>query len=450
MRHRQISRRTVLKAGGVALALPMLDIMRPRRASADLEVRRHVNICGTLGFFREAWEPAATGPSYQDTEYLSLLNEHRANYTILSGLSQEEQQRIQPHNSEITWLTSARHPGTDGFQNTISIDQAMAKHLGYQTRFPSLTLGTFSPQSQSYTDTGVMIPAIISPANLFAAMFLQGTPEEVAQQKARLTDGGSVLDYLLDKQATFRADLGASDKHALDAYFQAVREAEMQLGEVAAWSERPKPSIDAEQPVDEGNGSYLINRISLMMKLIPLILQTRSSDVVSLMIQDHGSVPLDVPGVSNDQHNLSHHGQQPAKIADLKLVEKEILKVFKVFLDDLAERQDGNGTLLDQTAVLFGSNLGNASSHDSRHVPILVAGGGFHHGEHIANGEDGQDAPLCNLFVTLLQRMGVAVESFGQSTGTLTWEPTPRVGVSRGGSLEPGSRLRRLLNPRAN
>ena len=100
--------------------------------------------------------------------------------------------------------------------------------------------------------------------------------------------------------------------------------------------------------------------------------------------------------------------------------------------------------------IAFGSNLGNASSHDSRHVPILVAGGGFHHGEHIANGEDGQDAPLCNLFVTLLQRMGVAVESFGQSTGTLTWEPTPRVGVSRGGSLEPGSRLRRLLNPRAN
>ncbi len=422
MWHRRLSRRTVLKAGGVALALPLLDAMRPLRASgACVATPRMLNIGATLGFYTPSWLPETTGSDYEATEYLSILDAHRSRYTILSGLSHEEQTGRQPHNSEITWLTSARHPGTDGFRNTISIDQIVANHLGYVTRFPSVALGSATSQSQSYTQNGVMVPAETSPARIFSQMFLQGTPEEVEREKARLRDGASVLDHLQDETATLQSGLGADDKRTLDAYLGAVRDAELQLAEVNAWADRPKPAVVAEQPTDETDTGYLIGRIRLMFGLIPLIFETDSSRVVSLMMQDHSVVPLDVPGASADQHNLSHHGQQPSKIRQLKLVETAIVEGFRDLLDDLYARSDGGGSLLDQTAVLFGSNLGNASSHEPRRLPILVAGGGFSHGEHIAVGSETEDAPLSNLYVTLLQRMGVETDSFGQSTGTLTW-----------------------------
>ena len=420
---RPLSRRTVLKASGVALALPMLEAMRPFRAAAACAATpRTVTIGATLGFYTPSWLPETTGPDYAPTEYLSILDAHRSRYTILSGLSHEEQTGRQPHNSEITWLTGARHPGTDGFRNTVSMDQAMANHLGYVTRFPSVTLGTSNAQSQSYTPTGVMVPAETSPASVFAQMFLQGTPEEIAREKARLRDGASVIDHLLDEARTLQNALGAEDRHTLDAYLGAVRDAEIQLAEVNAWADRPKPVVAEDQPMDLPDRAMLIGRIRLLLGLIPLILETDSSRVISVMLQDHSVVPADVPGAGADQHNLSHHGQEPEKIRRLKLVETEIVMAFRDLLEELHSRTDGSGSLLDQTAVLFGSNLGNASSHDTNHVPILVAGGGFSHGEHVANGsEDGRDAPLSNLHVTLLQRMGVEADAFGQSTGALSW-----------------------------
>ena len=137
-----------------------------------------------------------------------------------------------------------------------------------------------------------------------------------------------------------------------------------------------------------------------------------------MMIQDHGVVPQ-VPGVTSDQHSLSHHGQDDAKIAQLKKVEVEIVTAFNDLLTQLRERSDTNGSLLDQTTVLFGSNLGNANAHTATDLPILVAGGGFSHGQHIVH--EGDNAPLCNLFVTMLQDLGVETDTFGQSTGTLAW-----------------------------
>ena len=156
-----------------------------------------------------------------------------------------------------------------------------------------------------------------------------------------------------------------------------------------------------------------------MFSLMPLILETDSSRVISLMIQDHGVVPQ-VPGVTTDQHNLSHHGQDEAKIAQLKKVEVEIVQAFNGLMTDLTERSDANGPLIDQTTVLFGSNLGNANAHTPVDLPILVAGGGFSHGQHIVH-EGEHNAPLCNLYVTLLRNVGVETDAFGQSTSALTW-----------------------------
>ena len=414
-----VDRRTFLRASGVALALPLLESMHPALArAAAASPKRMVNICSTLGLYSGSWFPTAAGPGYEATEYLSLLERHRDRYTLFSGFAHEEQSGRQPHNSEITWLTAARRPGMDGFRNTISVDQVVSNHLGYVTRFPSVVLGTVTAQSQSFTRSGAMVPAETSAAELFRKMFLQGTPEEVAREAQSLNDGGSILDRLKSQTTSLRRRVSAGDQQKLDAYFDAVRTAEENLAEVKAWQQRPKPVVDATLPTDIPNPADLIGRVKAMFHMIPLILETDSSRVISMMIQDHGVVPQ-VPGVTSDQHSLSHHGQDDAKIAQLKKVEVEIVTAFNDLLTQLRERSDTNGSLLDQTTVLFGSNLGNANAHTATDLPVLVAGGGFSHGQHIVH--EGDNAPLCNLFVTMLQDMGVETDTFGQSTGALTW-----------------------------
>ena len=417
---RPLDRRTFLRASGVALTLPLLESMAPALARAAAGApKRMVTICSTLGLYSSSWFPKTAGAGYEATEYLTLLDEHRSRYTLFSGFSHEEQSGRQPHNSEITWLTAARRPGLDGFRNSISVDQVAANHFGYVTRFPSLVLGTATPQSQSYTTSGAMVPAETSPANLFRELFLQGTPEEVEREKQSLNDGGSILDRLKAQTVALRGRVSAADKQKLDAYFDAVRTAEQNLAEVKSWQKKPKPVVDAAPPTDIPNAADLIGRIKLMLNMIPLILETDSSRVVSLMIHDHGVVPQ-VQGVSGDQHSLSHHGQDTAKIAQLKKIETQVVEAFGSLMTDLNERRDANGSLLDQTTVLFGSNLGNANAHTPVDLPVLVAGGGFSHGKHIVH-EGEHNAPLCNLFVTMLQNMGVETDAFAQSTGTLTW-----------------------------
>ena len=417
--NRPLGRRTFLKGSGVLLSLPLLETMGSAAAVTAIAPRRMVNICNTLGLYTQSWLPEQKGANYETTEYLALLEEHRQHYTVLSGLSHDEQTGRQAHNSEITWLTSARHPGLDGFQNTISVDQLAANHLGYVTRYPSIVLGTSTPQSQSYTTNGVMVPAETSPANLFKKMFLNGTPEEIQRQSRSLSDGESILDQLKSQTVALKRRVSSQDKKKLDAYFEAVRTAEQELMEVRAWMHRPKPVVEQVPPTDIPSNAELIGRVRLLFQLIPLILETDSSRVVSLMIQDHAVVP-EIAGVSYDQHSLSHHGQDPVKIAQLKKVEAEIVKSFSDFLSELRQRDDANGSLLDQTTVLFWSNLGNANSHAAKNLPILVAGGGYRHGDHVAQ-DPQRNTPLSNLFVTMLRSLGIATDSFGQSTGPLNW-----------------------------
>ena len=418
---RPLDRRTFLRASGVALGLPLLESMAPAlaRAAAADGPRRLVTICSTLGLYSSSWFPKTAGAGYEATEYLRLIDGHRSRYTLFSGFSHEEQTGRQPHNSEITWLTAARRPGLDGFRNTVSLDQVAANHLGYVTRFPSVVLGTAGPQSQSFTTSGAMVPAETSPAALFGKLFLQGTPEELEREARSLEDGGSILDRLREQTAALRRRVGAADRRKLDSYFDAVRAAERELTEAQAWLDRPKPAVDEEPPADLPDPADLIGRIRLMFRMIPLILETDSSRVISLMIHDHGVVPR-VRGVTGDQHSLSHHGQDGTKIAQLKKIEAEIVRAFGDLLADLAGRGDAGGSLLERTMVLFGSNLGNANAHTAADLPILLAGGGFSHGTHVVH-EGGHNAPLCNLFVTMLRNMGVEADSFGQSTGALAW-----------------------------
>lgn len=374
-------------------------------------------ICSALGLLPEALFPDTTGTNYESTEYLNLLKKHRSDFTLYSGLSHPDQTGKEPHDTEMTFLTAAINPGLGGFKNTISVDQMAAMHLAQETRFPSIVLGSNTRESQSYDSNGVMLPADCRPSKVFSKLFLAGTAAEQRKQKQRLAEGRSILDAVGDQTKSLNRRVSGSDRKQLDEYFEAIRAAEKDLAISDEWLARPKPKVDAKVPTDILDSSELIGKTEALFNLIPLILQTDSTRVVSFMIQDHSSVP-NIAGVKAGHHPLSHHGQDPAKIAQLKIIESGILTTFSNFLSQLGQRSEAGTRLLDDTAVLFGSNLGNANAHDPKNLPILVAGGGYQHGRYVAHNRH-DNTPLSNLFVTLLQRMDVETDRFATSTGAL-------------------------------
>ena len=418
--HQPLKRRTFLKATGVSLALPLLETMSPALGSAPAAApKRMVCICTTLGLHPPSLWPRTSGADYESTEYLDLLKDHRKDFTLFSGLEHEGQTGRDPHNCELTWLTAAQGPGLGGFRNSISVDQYAAEKLGYVTRLPSVVISSNSAKSQSFTSSGVMVPAERSPAKLFSKMFLKGNARQVEKQKRRLSDGRSILDSLRSQSKKLQRSASKSDNRQLEEYYESVRKAEKDLAEVQAWMTRPKPKVSAPPPDDIRDKRNLVGRTQLLMNMVPLILQTDSARVVAVMIQDHYSVPQ-VEGVSLEHHNLSHHGRDKTKIVQLKKIESALVKCFGSLLTQLKAKKEGADTLLGNTSVLFGSNLGNANSHDPRNLPIFLAGGGFRHGSYVAR-KKGDTAPLCNLFVSMLNKMGLETESFAQSKGALSW-----------------------------
>ena len=418
--HQPLKRRTFLKATGVSLALPLLETMSPALGSAPAAApKRMVCVCTPLGLHPASLWPRTSGAGYESTEYLDLLKDHRKDFTLFSGLEHEGQTGRDPHNCELTWLTAAQGPGLGGFRNSISVDQYAAEKLGYVTRFPSVVISSNSAKSQSFTSSGVMVPAERSPAKLFSKMFLKGNARQVERQKRRLSDGRSILDSLRSQAKKLQMGTSRSDNRQLDEYYESIRKAEKDLAEVQAWMEKPKPKVEAPPPDDIRDKRNLVGRTQLLMNMVPLILQTDSSRVVAVMIQDHYSVPQ-VDGVSLEHHNLSHHGRDKSKIEQLKKIESALVNCFGSLLGQLKAKKEGTGTLLDSSSVLFGSNLGNANSHDPRNLPIFLAGGGFRHGGYVAR-RKGDTAPLCNLFVSMLNNMGLETESFAQSNGALSW-----------------------------
>ena len=413
----RLNRRTFLRSGGVALSLPLLDAMLPRLRAAGASARppkRVVFACCTLGIHGPNLFPTKTGADYEPTPYLEPLAELRNQFTVFSGLSHPEQAGANGHSSEMTWLTSARNPGLTGFRNTVSIDQLLAEMIGYETRYPSLVLST-SNGSQSYTRSGVMIPADSKPSQVFAKLFLDGTPEQVKAEVRNLREGRSIMDAVRDEAARLSRRVGTADRAKLDEYFTSVREMEHKLLKAEEGVHRPKPKVDAAPPQDITNEADLIGRIRLLFDLIAPALQTDSTRVLALTLHGRGDVPL-VPGVSIDHHNLSHHGQEPEKLKQLRLVEEAHMRAFADLLKSLAAKDEAGSTMLDNTMVLLGSNLGNANSHDWHNLPIILAGGGFRHGGHTAF-DPKNNRPLADLFVQMAQQMDRPIEQFGSSTG---------------------------------
>jgi len=387
-------------------------------AAADVERARRRMVMIDLGFGLHAPNlfPVQSGRDYEMTPYLNVLRDFRDDFTIISGTSHPDVDG--GHHAARSFLTAAPKPTSSSFKNTISVDQLAAEQIGLETRFASLTLSLSPGRGLSYSRSGVELPAESRPSQLFARLFLEGSPTEKQKQIQRLKDGQSVMDAVRDNVRRMQQRLGTRDRDKLDQYFTAVRATEQRLVKSEDWEHRPRPQVDVKAPQDITNTADVIGRARLMFDMMHLALQTDSTRLITLYNPGVNAVPP-ISGVTEDYHNLSHHGRDEERLAQLKIVELEQLKVFSEFLTRLRDTPENGASLLDHTMVMLGSDLGNGSSHDNHNLPILLAGGGFRHGQHLAF-DSTTNYPLPNLFVSMLQQMGLEVDRFASSTGTMT------------------------------
>jgi Protein of unknown function (DUF1552) len=418
------SRRTFLRGVGVGLALPLLDCIHAKAADdSRLQPRRMLLISNNLGVLPTPFFPATSGKEYELSPYLQDLKDFRNDFTVFSGLSHPAVEG--GHSTENCFLTAAKNPTSSGFRNEISLDQFAASRLGRQTRFATLNLGVNidkANRSLSWTRDGVLLPAEDSPAKLFKRMFVQGTSAEIKQRLEQLRRRGSILDAVAESTTQFSRGLGSDDRTRLDQYFTSVRELEQRLHAAGEWEQRAKPEPDQKPPRDVVDRALFFDKFEQMLSMAHLALQTDSTRIITLMA-DAFATPVfqlnEQEKSTTGYHNLSHHGMQPKNLAQLEKADRHQIGLLRQMLTKLANTQAESGRLLDSTMVLYGSNMGDANTHDNRNLPILLAGGGFKHGRHLAF-DRSNNTPLSNLYVSMLQRVGAEVDAFGSSTTTLT------------------------------
>lgn len=421
-----IHRRQFLRASGVTLALPLLESLPPRELRAapttglpgfksDGVPRRMVCICNNLGLHLPNFIPRGKGRGYKPSKYLNVIEDLRDHFTVFSGVSHPEVDG--GHAAEKSFLTTAPHPGGGSFKNSISLDQYAVDYVGRDTRFPCLVLTANGKQSLSWTRAGVPIPGATRPSQVFAKLFLNGTREQRDQQVLRLRMGQSIMDTVQGQAKSVARKLNGEDRQKFEEYLSSVREVEKQMVRQQEWQKTPKPRVKAKPPRDIRDQGDVIGRARLMFDLTHLALQTDSTRVITIMMEGFFIVPP-IEGVEEGYHTVSHHGQNPNKLKQLALIELAHMRIFGELLQKLHKTREKGATLLDRTMVLYGSNLGNASSHDNRNLPMILAGGGFKHGQHLGF-DRANNYPLGNLYVSMLQRLGIETDRFGSGTSTM-------------------------------
>ena len=423
---KRISRRQMLRGMGVAMGLPMLEAMTPVFAKAAVSPdtktpRRMLAVCNNLGILPGEFFPENTGYKYSLSPYLKNLSEFKDDFTVLSGVSHPGVDGS--HSSDVSYLTAAPHPGGGGFRNTISLDQFIAGKIGNLTRFPSLTLGVNAKQgrrSLSWTDAGVLIPCEDKASEVYKQLFVQGSPDEVDQQLRKLKLGESIMDAVATQSKALHRRLGKSDRERMDQYETAVRDVEKRMEKAREWELKPKPEAPVEMPNDPASRSDYMDKTVLMYQMAQLAFETDSTRSITLLLDSNNSPTINVKGadILDGYHNLSHHGKSEKKLNQLRAIDHAQMKQLAQFLTNLKSTVEGNAHMLNNTMVLFGSNFGDANKHTTDNMPILIAGGGFKHGQHLAFDRD-NNYPLPNLFVSMLQGMGIEADQFASSTGTM-------------------------------
>lgn len=424
MKASSVSRRTVLRGLGVSLALPLLDRMVPAtsRAQETAQPRRMLLISNNLGVLPGLFFPTEAGADFRMSPYLQFLQEHREDFTVFSGLSHPGVRG--GHSTENCFLTAAKGPTRSGFRNQISLDQFAAETVGHLTRFPTLNLGVNivkGYRSLSWTRDGALLPAEDRASAVFRKMFVQGSREETERRLHDLRTGGSILDAVETDMHQFASRFGKNDRQRLDQYFTSVRALEQRLLVSGEWEKRPRPKINQEPPKDPASNAEFFDKYRLMLSMAKLALETDSTRIVTIMVDAFATNRFELSDgelTTDGYHNLSHHGRATEKVRQLEQADRRQMALLRELVNELALSNDGSGRLLDNTMLLFGSNMGDANTHDNTNLPILLAGGGFRHGQHLAFNRDA-NTPLCNLFVSMLQRMDMEVDAFGSSTGSL-------------------------------
>lgn len=403
------NRRVFLCGTGVSLCLPWLESLGgiAHAAEAGKEPRRLLLICLPLGIFRDSFIPKQSGSDYELTDYLAPLVDLRDRITIVSGLDHPgvggghaAQPRI------FTGVPSSE-------RNRRSLDQYVAATLGQHTRFDSLALSA-GANDFGWTDGGSMVPAEKNVADAFARLFAEEGASNKTKVLSDLGRGKSILDHVLDEARDLESRLSQHDQQKLAEYFESVRSTEKRLVKSEEWIHQPKPQVTAKPP-EPFAPDEIITNLRGVCDLTYLAFQTDSTRVITFGYFRQDTVA--VPGVNVGYHNLSHHGQDEGNIAQLKRVEKAFFEELKTLLTKLQNTREGGATLLDRTTILVTSNLGSGNSHSNKDLPVLLAGGRFQHGQHLAFAPG--STPLCNLYVSVLNQLGFEDAAFGTSTGTL-------------------------------
>ena len=363
-----LNRRFFLKAAGVSLALPFLETYAAK--SAAKQKLRMVAVGVPFGFDPAKFIPVTEGKDFEAPEHLKHFEKLRSDYTVISGLSHPNTGGG-GHKAEAVMLTGAPYPNYSyNLKNSISVDQAFAGHFRGETRIESLVLTTYNG-SLSCTSNGVSIPSERSAAKIYERLFVESTDKQKKEKIERIKRGQSMLDLVSEQAKRMNKRISKDDRHRIDEYFTSLRDVERQLQMSLEWVDKPKPKAIGKRPQDIPGKDRHQEKIGLLLDMVHLALITDSTRTVTIKTYGH-------------HHDLSHHGKEKTKRAGFIKTNSELIKEIAKFLTKLKGTQDGDSTLLDQTMFLLTSNLRDGNTHWTNDLPVLLAGGGFKHGQHIS------------------------------------------------------------------
>lgn len=402
-----IDRRKFLQGMGVTLALPWLE---SSMMAAPARIKRLVCFGNHLGFYPEAFFPKNSGADFIISPTLKHIEKHRKDFTVFSNLDDGTNGG---HAGVHAFLSGGiRKEMAAGFpEKNITIDQVAAEHVGSATRFPSITAGIDSGTNMVWKRSGVSVPPINNPAQLFRALFVDQDNASRVMQRKVLLHRSSVLDALRESAKTLNGKLDSSDRDKLDQYLTSVREVERRLQMSREWLDKPKPKSPIKT-IGQAERQH-IEEMPLLCDLLALALQTDSTRVTTFEVPiSFRTSELNVGGY----HSLSHHSKSEDRLGQLQKVEKYWMEQFGFFLNRLKETKVFNDTL-----VVLGSGMSDGSRHSNRDLPVLLAGGGIKHEGHlICPAEGSKRIPLSNLLLSTLQWFGCDRERFGKSTGAFS------------------------------
>ena len=421
---KHVSRRTILKGIGSSIALPLLDAMNPAatawaQTAAGSTPKRFAFVGFPHGAIMNRWSPVQTGTDYEMSLILEPLTPFRQHLTIVSGLRNKPAETPEPHGYiEATWLSCVKpwDHGVAGPDSGVTADQMAARHVGQDTRLPSLELTTAQGGARLAWRTPTQsLPQEGNPRAVFQKLFGQGDTDK--ERAAILAETGSILDRVKEQAARLQASLGVGDRIVVSDYLDAVREIERRV-QMASRQDEASLSIP-DAPV--GTPNDISEHFKLMFDLMALAFQADITRVITFSMDREASMrTYSNLGISEAFHPLSHHGDNPQKQEKLVQIQRYHAEVFAGFIKRLSTAKEGEGTVLDHSTILFGSNMSNSNRHNNDPLPSAVLGhahGRIKGGQHL---KYPQDSRFADLLLTLFDRNNIPVTSIGDSGGLLS------------------------------